>query len=155
MSNQTSGGTGVLSYAVNIGIFVSILVIVFLAGWLLHRPPTPDHDIAITEPTQEFQVALRETRNIPEVLGETSSNNTDSTNNSAAGQEQETHDTSTTSTNGQQHYVASVNGKRYYPVECSAANSIKEENKRYYATEQEAQNDGKSRTISQSCNNDW
>lgn len=52
-------------------------------------------------------------------------------------------------------YVASKNGKRYYPAECSAGNRIKEENKVYFKTEQEAQNRGLTRTVSKSCQSFW
>ena len=36
------------------------------------------------------------------------------------------------------NYFASKNGKKYYPLGCSAGNTIKEENKIYFATEAEA-----------------
>lgn len=39
-------------------------------------------------------------------------------------------------------FVASVNGKYYYPVGCSYANRIKPENQIFFQTEAEAQNRG-------------
>jgi hypothetical protein len=38
----------------------------------------------------------------------------------------------------QHQFVASVNGKKYYPIGCGGANRIKEENRTYFTTEQEA-----------------
>jgi hypothetical protein len=39
-------------------------------------------------------------------------------------------------------FVASKRGKYYYPVDCSLANSLKEENKIYFSSEEEAQKQG-------------
>ena len=39
-------------------------------------------------------------------------------------------------------YVASSRGKYYYPVDCSLANTLKEENKIYFKTSQEAESRG-------------
>jgi hypothetical protein len=39
-------------------------------------------------------------------------------------------------------FVASKNGTKYYPVGCSGANRIKEENKIYFSTEKEARDRG-------------
>ena len=39
-------------------------------------------------------------------------------------------------------FVASSRGKYYYPVDCSLANGLKEENKIYFKTQQEAENNG-------------
>ena len=43
-------------------------------------------------------------------------------------------------------FVASKNGSKYYPIDCGSASRIKEENRVYYATEEEAQADGKERS---------
>ncbi|MBU2025899.1 MAG: hypothetical protein ABIC19_01755 [Patescibacteria group bacterium] len=43
-------------------------------------------------------------------------------------------------------FVASKNGEKYYPVDCGLVSRIKEENKVYYDTEDEAMADGKQRT---------
>ena len=43
-------------------------------------------------------------------------------------------------------FVASKNGTKYYPSNCSSVSRIKEENKVYFNTEQEAKNAGLSRT---------
>jgi len=48
-------------------------------------------------------------------------------------------------------YVASKRGKKYYPISCSAASTLKQENKIYFDTEEEAQAKGYS--LSQSCMN--
>jgi len=39
-------------------------------------------------------------------------------------------------------FVASSRGKYYYPVDCSLANGLKEENRIYFRTQQEAENNG-------------
>jgi len=39
-------------------------------------------------------------------------------------------------------FVASSRGKYYYPVDCSLANGLKEENRIYFKTQQEAKNNG-------------
>ena len=39
-------------------------------------------------------------------------------------------------------FVASSRGKYYYPVECSLANSLKEENKIYFKSQEEAEANG-------------
>lgn len=39
-------------------------------------------------------------------------------------------------------FVASKRGKYYYPVSCSLANNLKEENKIYFPSEEEAQKQG-------------
>ena len=39
-------------------------------------------------------------------------------------------------------FVASSRGKYYYPVDCSLANGLKEENRIYFKTQQEAENNG-------------
>lgn len=43
-------------------------------------------------------------------------------------------------------FVASKNGTKYYPSNCKSANRIKEENRVYFKTEQEAQSSGYERT---------
>ena len=47
-----------------------------------------------------------------------------------------------TETIGEKMYVASKNGKLYYPVNCSGANRIKEENKVWFATTTDAEKSG-------------
>ncbi len=47
-------------------------------------------------------------------------------------------------------YVASSRGKKYYPVDCPAASSLKESNKIYFQSVEEAE--GKGYTLSTSCN---
>ena len=44
------------------------------------------------------------------------------------------------------NFVASINGTKYYPKECTASNRIKEENKVYFNTEKEAISQGYERT---------
>lgn len=39
-------------------------------------------------------------------------------------------------------YVASSRGKYYYPIDCSLANSLKEENKIYFKSKEEAESSG-------------
>ena len=39
-------------------------------------------------------------------------------------------------------FVASSRGKYYYPIDCSLANGLKEENRIYFKTQQEAENKG-------------
>ena len=39
-------------------------------------------------------------------------------------------------------FVASSRGKYYYPVDCSLANGLKEENRIYFKTQQEVENNG-------------
>ena len=46
-------------------------------------------------------------------------------------------------------YFASKRGKKYYPIECSAGKTIKQENRIYFSTTQEAENAGYS--LSSSC----
>lgn|SRR3989344_5633185 len=46
-------------------------------------------------------------------------------------------------------FVASRRGKKYYPIKCSAASTLKEDNKIFFNTEAEAQSAGY--TISSSC----
>lgn len=48
------------------------------------------------------------------------------------------------------NYLASSRGKKYYPVDCPAANNIKVENRIYFVTANEAENKGY--TLSTSCN---
>jgi Tfp pilus assembly protein PilW len=43
---------------------------------------------------------------------------------------------------GEQKYVASKNGTKYYPVHCKSANRINEENKVYFSTPKEAELEG-------------
>lgn len=47
------------------------------------------------------------------------------------------------------NYFASKRGKKYYPVGCSAGNTIKQENKIYFSTSTEAEKAGY--TLSGSC----
>jgi hypothetical protein len=47
-------------------------------------------------------------------------------------------------------FVASKRGKRYYPVDCSGAKTLKESNKIYFQTAGEAEQKGY--TLSDSCN---
>lgn len=47
-------------------------------------------------------------------------------------------------------FVASKRGKRYYPVDCSGAKTLKETNKIYFQTAAEAEQKGY--TLSDSCN---
>ena len=42
-------------------------------------------------------------------------------------------------------YTASKNGTRYYPIGCKSADRIKEENRVYFMTEEEAQDTGLTR----------
>ena len=42
-------------------------------------------------------------------------------------------------TNGPSNYVASINGQKYYSVGCSGANSIKEDNKIFFETQESAE----------------
>ena len=58
--------------------------------------------------------------------------------------------TSTTDSSQKGDYVASSRGKKYYPVDCAAASSLKESNKIYFQTMEEAE--GKGYTLSASCN---
>jgi len=39
-------------------------------------------------------------------------------------------------------FVSSSRGKYYYPVDCSLSNGLKEENRIYFKTQQEAENNG-------------
>lgn len=39
-------------------------------------------------------------------------------------------------------YLASSRGKYYYPIDCSLANSLKEENRIYFKTKEEAESSG-------------
>lgn len=39
-------------------------------------------------------------------------------------------------------YVASSRGKYYYPIDCSLANTLKEENKIYFKSKEEAESNG-------------
>lgn len=48
------------------------------------------------------------------------------------------------------NYLASSRGKKYYPIDCPAANNIKMENRIYFKTASEAENKGY--TLSSSCN---
>jgi hypothetical protein len=48
--------------------------------------------------------------------------------------------------NQNSQFVASQNGSKYYPLDCSYTNRIKEENKIFYRSEQEAEKDGKERS---------
>lgn len=41
-----------------------------------------------------------------------------------------------------QKFVASKNGSKYYPIDCTAANRIKEENRIYFTNEKEAGESG-------------
>lgn len=58
--------------------------------------------------------------------------------------------TSTTTVSQQQNFIASKSGTKYYPIGCGTANRINQENRIYFATEQEAQDKGYSRTAT--CN---
>lgn len=61
--------------------------------------------------------------------------------------EEEDEDTSEeTESDSLGQFVASKNGKKYYPVDCSLVNRIKEENRVYYESEEKAQADGKELT---------
>jgi hypothetical protein len=51
---------------------------------------------------------------------------------------------------GSNGFVASSKGKKYYPVDCSAAGSLKESNKVFFSTEAAAKSAGYTR--SSSCN---
>ena len=50
----------------------------------------------------------------------------------------------------QKKYFASSKGKKYYSISCSAGKTIKQENRIYFATVQEAEDAGY--TLSSSCN---
>lgn len=39
---------------------------------------------------------------------------------------------------GQAYFIASINGGKYYPIGCKAANRIKEENRIWFSSDQEA-----------------
>lgn len=49
---------------------------------------------------------------------------------------------STSSTSGSGRYVASKNGSKYFPEDCSSSKTIKEANKVYFNTPEEAQKAG-------------
>lgn len=40
------------------------------------------------------------------------------------------------------NFLASINGKAYYPKDCAAANRIKEENRIWFSTKEEAETQG-------------
>ncbi len=52
----------------------------------------------------------------------------------------------TITTQNEKNFVASKTGTKYYPLDCGTTNRIKEENKIYFSTEQEAQEKGFERT---------
>lgn len=52
----------------------------------------------------------------------------------------------TTISQPEKRFIASKTGTKYYPLDCGTANRIKEENKIFFATEQEAQEKGFERT---------
>lgn len=62
-----------------------------------------------------------------------------------------TKDDNATETQGNGEYIASQNGARYYNEGCSGLSRIREENRIYFNSEQEAQNNGYSRAV----NCDW
>lgn len=43
---------------------------------------------------------------------------------------------------GQARFVASINGKKYYPIGCKAAERIKQENRVWFSSEEEAHSMG-------------
>ena len=49
---------------------------------------------------------------------------------------------------GSSSFVASKQGKKYFPADCGSAKTIKEENRVYFETEVEAQQAGYERTLS-------
>lgn len=49
---------------------------------------------------------------------------------------------------GSNSFVASNKGSKYYPIGCSAASSLKEDNKVYFSSEMEAQKAGYTKSIS-------
>ena len=51
--------------------------------------------------------------------------------------------------NSNKNFFASSRGKKYYPIDCSAGKTIKQENKIYFATGEEAQKAGY--TLSSAC----
>jgi hypothetical protein len=54
-----------------------------------------------------------------------------------------------TTNNSKRNFVASNRGKKYYPANCSAGKSIKEENRIYFETKEEAERKGYE--LSSSC----
>ncbi len=51
---------------------------------------------------------------------------------------------------GQKNFVASKSGEKYYPIDCGSVSRIKEENKVFFATAQEAESKGYERSAT--CN---
>ena len=60
-----------------------------------------------------------------------------------------TSNTDINNSNKSGNFFASSRGKKYYPIGCSAGNTIKESNKIYFATREETQNAGYE--LSSSC----
>lgn len=133
---KTNTGKDVLS--------VVIITIISLGSFQLGRNSTTN--------TKSSQVQISGAR---EVLGQNITNKYADIN--TASQEHSSKNltaSSETSTSGdiyaKGNYLASSRGKKYYPVDCPAAQNIKEANRVYFKTASEAESKGY--TLSSSCN---
>lgn len=128
-------------------ILICMLGGMFLLGRITHKPP--NKDVQFTNPPEDIHNQLFKNSS------ETNQTSNASTSPEEKTQEQPTPTTTTTPLKNISKYVASKNGKRYYPIDCSAANRIHEENKIFFDTEEEAQQTGLTRTTSKSCDDLW
>lgn len=150
------------------GILLGLLAGTFTAGWLTHTPPN-NKDVAITETSDAFAETLF--RNLegeqpptadtsspsitehPEAPSSDTPKTTDQQTSNTSNSDTTPPSSQRSATTGT--YVASVNGEKYYPSACSAVKRIKDENKRYFNTEEEAQRAGLTRTTVKSCDTLW
>ena len=88
---------------------------------------------------------LEKAKNIPEGGLPEEPDDAPSAENFQAGNEMPGIETENNRHDSEMRFVASKNGSKYYPLDCSSANRIKEENRVYYADEEEAEEDGKER----------
>ncbi len=115
-------------------LIVIIVILVGLGSFELGRlsKETGSSGVKIEYPNQDLQQSINRPANI---ISATESTNTKITQNS----------NSTGKT-----FFASNRGSKYYTISCSAGKTIKQENRVYFATREEAQRAGY--TLSSSCN---
>lgn len=140
-SSKDGGGTtskNKKSVWLNTILFCGLLGAAFMGGWVANKPSKQDLEIIEPQPSLEETITqhLKEGNNLQQ--------------NTTTTQEDEQKNTEKAQ-NSNQPYVASSRGSKYYPILCKAVDSIKETNKIYFSSEQEAQQQGYSRTTSKQC----
>ncbi len=139
-SKNGGGKKTVSEAALNTTIFVLLITGAFLGGWVANGGK--GNELESQEPSQSLE---EEIKNHLQTKQLSPPENTQEDSN------QELKNTTELEKKQLITFVASKNGKKYYPIDCSASDNIKKENKIFFSSEEEAKSKGYSRTESKQC----